>query len=123
MKVEDWVLIHSDAWHPGGRDNCTHCQEMIAINGPMPSAEEIRAALRKRVKEDNKNKYKKVLIPEDIRWAVWERDDFRCRHCGARRYLRVDHIIPESKGGTLDLDNLQTLCNSCNAKKGTKCPK
>lgn len=62
----------------------------------------------------------KAEIPPRIRWAVWERDDFTCQHCGARRYLSVDHIIPESKGGTLTLDNLQTLCRSCNSRKGTR---
>lgn len=60
----------------------------------------------------------KVVIPDDLRWKVWERDDFTCRHCGSRRFLSVDHIHPESKGGTLALDNLQTLCRSCNSRKG-----
>jgi HNH endonuclease len=64
----------------------------------------------------------KEPIPAERRWQVWERDDFTCRHCGARRHLSVDHIIPESKGGTLSLDNLQTLCRSCNSRKGTKMP-
>ena len=32
--------------------------------------------------------------------------------------LTVDHIIPRSKGGTDDLDNLQPMCYLCNTKKG-----
>jgi len=62
----------------------------------------------------------KEPIPADIRWAVWERDNFTCQHCGTRILLSVDHIIPESQGGTLDLANLQTLCSKCNSRKGTK---
>lgn len=62
----------------------------------------------------------KAPIPPDIRWAVWERDNYTCKWCGTRKHLAVDHIIPESKGGTLDLDNLQTLCRSCNSSKGAR---
>lgn len=56
-------------------------------------------------------------ISRDMRWAVWERDDFTCQRCGARRRLSIDHIIPRSKGGTDDLANLQTLCSPCNSGK------
>lgn len=64
---------------------------------------------------------RKENIPAEIRWAVFERDDFRCKQCGTRRNLTVDHIFPESKGGELTMDNLQTLCKSCNSKKGVRC--
>lgn len=64
--------------------------------------------------------YVKTSIPVELRWQVWERDNFTCLHCGARRRLTVDHIIPESKGGTLELSNLQTLCGTCNSKKGDR---
>jgi len=43
-----------------------------------------------------------------------------CHRSGKRKNLTIDHIHPESKGGTLDLSNLQTLCKSCNSKKGAK---
>jgi hypothetical protein len=62
----------------------------------------------------------KRSIPADLRWAVWERDNFTCQFCGTRRRLSVDHIIPESQGGKTELDNLQTLCVPCNSSKGTR---
>lgn len=68
----------------------------------------------------DKPAFSKQPIPESIRWTVFERDDYTCKHCGSHFYLRVDHIVPESKGGTMDLDNLQTLCNTCNCKKGAR---
>lgn len=74
-----------------------------------------------------------------IRAFVFARDGFACLHCGVGvptptqydgragfwfwsngllRYLTIDHIVPRSRRGTNHPDNLQTLCDSCNARKG-----
>lgn len=65
-------------------------------------------------------RYVKEPIPLALRWAIWERDDFRCFYCKRRQFLSVDHILPESRGGTLDPGNLITACMSCNSAKGDK---
>lgn len=57
-------------------------------------------------------------IPLALRWQIWERDDFRCQRCGSRQFLTIDHKHPESRGGSLDPVNLQTLCKPCNSRKG-----
>jgi 5-methylcytosine-specific restriction protein A len=64
--------------------------------------------------------YRKIPIPKELRWQVWERDDFTCQDCGTRRRLTVDHIIAEVNGGKTELSNLQTLCGPCNSRKGTR---
>jgi 5-methylcytosine-specific restriction endonuclease McrA len=64
----------------------------------------------------------KRKISNRLRVAIWRRDHFTCQHCGTHDNLVVDHIVPESKGGTLEESNLQTLCNSCNSSKGAKHP-
>ncbi len=66
--------------------------------------------------------YTKRPIAKETRWEVWGRDNFTCKHCGSRKNLALDHIHPEVEGGSNNLENLQTLCHSCNSKKGRKIP-
>lgn len=83
-----------------------------------------------------------------MRVRVYSRDGFMCKACGWTpphipdgydgryalgavtldpggrfyrvRLLELDHVFPESLGGLFDYENLQTLCNSCNASKGAR---
>lgn len=52
-----------------------------------------------------------------VRDRIMKKCGSKCVHCGAIEQLEVDHIIPLSKGGRHDEDNLQILCRSCNSKK------
>ena len=58
-----------------------------------------------------------IQVVGQIRWEVWKRDDFTCKICGGKDNLQVDHIVPQSKGGKSELNNLQTLCADCNKRK------
>lgn len=51
---------------------------------------------------------------------VFRRWGHKCDECGTQYGLTVDHIIPLSKGGTWDLDNLRPLCGNCNSRKGDR---
>ena len=55
------------------------------------------------------------------RAAVLKRDGYRCQRCGiyAPEQMTVDHIQPESLGGSREPDNLQALCGRCNRAKGS----
>lgn len=44
----------------------------------------------------------------------------RCAACGSTEDLCIDHIIPICRGGSCEVENLQALCFSCNARKGRK---
>lgn len=52
-----------------------------------------------------------------IRGAVLQRDHWRCVICGSRDRLEMDHIIPWSAGGADTIDNLRTLCHTCNTRR------
>ena len=57
-----------------------------------------------------------VRIPRDThkrkitRRAVFARDGWECQYCGARTSLTVDHVIPRSKGGGSDWENIVASC-------------
>ena len=56
-----------------------------------------------------------------MRFSVLMRDSFRCQYCGMTPRdnikLHVDHVIPVSKGGKFDINNLITACEKCNLGK------
>lgn len=43
-----------------------------------------------------------------------------CLKCGSVGKTTIDHIVPLSKGGTNNKDNVQPLCLKCNDSKGIK---
>jgi HNH endonuclease len=55
-----------------------------------------------------------------LRRALFERDDWRCRYCGARvdgGNSTLDHIVPQHAGGASSPENLATACLMCNSIK------
>jgi 5-methylcytosine-specific restriction endonuclease McrA len=59
-------------------------------------------------------------IPVELRFFVFERDNYRCVQCESTEDLTIDHIYPRIRGGADTEDNLQTLCRSCNCRKGAR---
>ena len=56
--------------------------------------------------------------PNFTRFNVFLRDKFSCLYCGSNSELTFDHLLPRSKGGKTDWDNVVTACSNCNVKKG-----
>lgn len=63
---------------------------------------------------------RRAAIPDRLRQAIYERDEYACVDCGSGDDLTLDHIWPWSKGGPDTLNNLRTLCRSCNSRKGAR---
>jgi 5-methylcytosine-specific restriction endonuclease McrA len=81
------------------------------------------AMLRHRPARDSqaiRRRRNRASLTKAQRQELYERDGFRCVTCGSTTDLTADHIIPVAKGGTKDLDNLQTLCGACNFVKGDR---
>ena len=62
----------------------------------------------------------RAKVTNRLRFAIYERDNYRCKKCGSTENLEIDHIIPIFKGGKSTYSNLQTLCHKCNTEKGSK---
>jgi hypothetical protein len=62
-------------------------------------------------------------IPRPVQFRVLKRENQVCRSCGmpvADNDIHFDHIIPWSKGGPTEENNIQLLCGTCNRKKSDK---
>lgn len=53
---------------------------------------------------------------------IFARDGWRCRYCGSRTRLSIDHIEPRCRGGSDAVENLATACLACNCRKGGRTP-
>lgn len=62
-------------------------------------------------------------FPEDIKNAVWEKQNHICPICGKEfdfEFMEGDHITPWREGGRTVIENCQMLCKECNRRKGCK---
>lgn len=57
-------------------------------------------------------------IPKRLREEILEEYEGKCVICGSTDHVQIDHIIPAVDYGTIEPENLQVLCRSCNASKG-----
>lgn len=59
---------------------------------------------------------------EDIRQMLYDAYGQPCKYCGRTmtvKNMQLDHIVPLSKGGDSTLENLQIICKTSNAMKGS----
>jgi 5-methylcytosine-specific restriction endonuclease McrA len=59
------------------------------------------------------------------RQNIYSRDKYRCQYCGKKfpsEDLTYDHVVPKSKGGKTEWNNIVTCCMPCNRHKGGRTP-
>jgi 5-methylcytosine-specific restriction endonuclease McrA len=72
--------------------------------------------------------YDKLPVSEVkfTRRNIYEHYAYRCCYCGHKfptQDLNLDHVVPRSRGGPTDWNNIVTSCIPCNLKKGNRLPK
>lgn len=67
--------------------------------------------------------YQRLMANAVTRRAVFTRDNHTCAYCKSKEHLTVDHILPQSREGKDEWENLITCCLRCNLKKGNRTPK
>lgn len=84
-----------------------------------------------RARRDYRRRTNGAWTPGEVRrYAIFERDGYRCHLCGKRtkpdadyldpRSPTLDHIVPLSLGGTHTRENVATACRSCNSRKSNR---
>jgi hypothetical protein len=110
------------------------------LNNPEKERERFRRY--RQTEQGKESNYKKsmkrrsykhhVIFSNHQRKDILDRDKWTCQCCGIKVHDRhtgnwntpnkahIDHIIPISKSGNSEPDNLQVLCRTCNLSKSDK---
>lgn len=62
------------------------------------------------------------VTTEELRQLMYDNYGTSCKYCGRIldiNNLVIDHIIPLSKGGSSNIENLQVICKTSNSMKGS----
>ncbi|MBD2197046.1 MULTISPECIES: HNH endonuclease [Calothrix] len=62
------------------------------------------------------------MVPQSIREIIADRAKYLCEYCHSPEFVNtdrftVDHLIPQSLGGSDELENLALCCRRCNERR------
>ena len=120
MKGLDWALLY-DRYH----EKTLNTAEMWKQISTLMRDSEIQkqAGIIPYVLTGDEHYLDLRAFPEDIKLAVWEKQNHICPLCGKEfdlEFMEGDHITPWREGGRTVIENCQMLCKECNRRKGSK---
>jgi len=79
----------------------------VEVGGPL---DKVKKALARKTQRQ---------IEQAVSWAVYKRDDYKCRYCANDSIpLTVDHLVLWEQGGPSTLENMVASCKKCNRTRG-----
>ena len=119
----DWRLFHPSPIEPVHREGKAKAREpakkrkrSMAVFPKLPKVKPAK-------KPAKKPRFSDTPEYREYKARLYEKQGGACIGCQLglpMRNLTIDHIVPRSKGGTDEYENLQLLCNACNVLKGNK---
>lgn len=120
MKGLDWALYY-DKFHDTTLDTVALAQRISVL---MRDSEiQKPTGIIPYVLTGDERELDLRAFPEDIKMAVWEKQDHICPLCHKEfdfEFMEGDHIKPWREGGRTVIENCQMLCRDCNRQKGAK---
>ena len=120
MKGLDWALLY-DSFHDKALDTVALTKQISALMRDSEIQKPL--GIIPYVLTGDERSLDLRAFPEDIKLAVWEKQQHICPHCGKEfdyEFMEGDHITPWREGGRTVIENCQMLCMECNRRKGAK---
>ncbi|MDO5093870.1 MAG: HNH endonuclease signature motif containing protein [Propionibacteriaceae bacterium] len=104
--------------------------QAVNIRLDTPTLDALSETLAQKIRWAKSAAGQRALMTARLREWIKGRDHYTCQnpYCGLsvamepNLLLEVDHIVPVSRGGLSEPQNLQTLCWRCNRTKGARMP-
>ncbi len=137
VKCLEWKPLPKFARHAtcagGRRNSCTTCEGRQAYaNNPETCKRSVRKyqkshpeAVREQKRASNRRRHGQKALGRGIKAKEWRAIraafDDRCAYCGDPA-TTMDHVIPLSRGGLHEPENVVPACKPCNFEKHNKMP-